>query len=364
MPPIRTAVIGFGLAGRVFHCSFIAAVPGLELSAIVQRTGDTAHAAWPNARIFRSVDELFVNPYIDLVVIGTPDSTHFDFAARSLVAGKHVVIDKPVANNSADIRRLIELSLEHQRLISPFQNRRWDGDFLTVSGLLRSRRLGRTVEITSRFDNFRPMQRPNSWREEEKTSSGLLFDLGSHLVDQALTLFGVPDRITGSVRRERDTTYIDDAFYLTLEYDFAPLAGGPLRYNCASTLVAARPAPRFVVHGTLGTYIKSGVDPQESVVDEGILPPDLASPTPWLIEPTHAWGSLTLAPDPTDPTHLTHEILPTELGDYRLFYANVRDSIANNQPLAVTASDALRTITLLELAVQSSHERRSLTVAL
>jgi predicted dehydrogenase len=363
--PIRTAVLGYGLAGKVFHCPFISAVPGLELTAIVQRRGDEAAQAYPNARILRSPEEAVADPTLDLIVVATPNETHFDLAAHALRAGKHVVVDKPITSSAASAQALAALAKDQHRLLVPFHNRRWDGDFLTVRQLLHDDTLGRVVEIVSRFDRFRPLQRPNTWKESASPSTGLLFDLGPHLVDQALALFGPPARLACSIRFDRDRTEIDDAFDLVLYYDLP--YGRALRYACHATVLAADPSPRFLVNGTHGTYRKYGVDPQEpTLLATPRRPPVLGSPEseaePWLPEPESAWGTLTLAPELTQTPELTRSPHPTLPGDYRLFYSNVRDAIRGDAPLAVTADDGFRTLHLLDLARQSHHERRTLPV--
>jgi scyllo-inositol 2-dehydrogenase (NADP+) len=364
--PVRTAVLGYGLAGRVFHCPFVNAVPGLELSAIVQRTGDTAAAAYPNARILRSVDDAFNDPSIDLIVVGTPNETHFDLAKRALQANKHVVIDKPFAATSAEARELITLATARGRVLAPFHNRRFDGDFLTVRKLIEEHKLGRITLVDSHFDRYRPIRRTSTWKEAAGHANGLLFDLGPHLVDQALALFGAPKTITASVRSDRDVTEIDDAFDLVLDFDIPATQGSParsLRYECHATMIAAAPAPRFRVHGTHGSFVKYGLDPQEPTLVAGAHVPPLGSPEPWLPEPESDWGTLTLAPDPNEPKQLDSHALQTETGDYRLFYASVRDAIRGDAPLAVPAEDAHRTVRLLEMAIQSSTEQRTLPVA-
>jgi scyllo-inositol 2-dehydrogenase (NADP+) len=360
-PPIRTAVLGYGLAGKVFHCPFISAVPGLELTAIVQRRGDEASAAYPPAKILRSVDEAFADPNIDLIVVATPNDTHFDLASRALQAGKHVVIDKPFAASSESALSLIDLAKRYGKVLAPFHNRRYDGDFLTVRKLIVETTLGRIVTIESHLDRFRPFPRPNTWKEDAGAANGMLFDLGPHLVDQALALLGPPLAITGTVRTDRDQSHIEDAFGIILDY------GGStdipyIRYECRATWLAAEPAPRFTVHGTHGSYTKRGVDPQEPALIAGAKVPTLGNPTPWLPEPQSSWGTLTTAPDLQNPTHLTRTPYPTETGDYRQFYANVRDAIRGTCPLAISAEDGYRTIRLLELARLSSHRRMTLDV--
>lgn len=372
--PIRCAVLGFGLAGKVFHCPFISAVPGLELTSIVQRKGDEAARAYPTARILRSADDAFRDPSIDLIVVATPSETHFDLAAQAMQAGKHVVVDKPLTSSSKSAQALGALAKSHSRILAPFHNRRWDGDFLTLRKILHEGSLGRVVEIVSRFDRYRPLQRPNTWKEVASPATGFLYDLGPHLVDQALAIFGPPARVTASVRYDRERTDIDDAFDIVLDYDLA--YGRELRYSCHATMLAADPSPRFLVNGTQGSYRKYGVDPQEpTLLNTGRRPPILGSPDAWLPEPgvpgqlagwgeepETAWGTLTLCPDLNDPANLTRSLYPTTPGDYRLFYANVRDTILGQAKLAVTAEDAFRTLRILDLARESHKQRRTLPV--
>lgn len=358
--PIRTAVLGYGFAGRIFHSPFVAAVPGLELSVIVQRHGDNAAADYPKTRIVRSVEEAFGDPAIDLIVVGTPNETHFELAKAALLAGKHVVIDKPFAATSAEARELIALATKLGKVLAPFHNRRFDGDFVTLRKVVAEGTLGRITQVISHYDRYRPIQRAGTWKEAGGAANGLLFDLGPHLVDQALALYGAPKYITASVRSERDVTKIEDAFDIVLDFESAN--GRGLRYECHSTMIAAEAAPRFRVHGTHGSFLKYGLDVQEAALLAGARPPQLGSPEPWLPEPEAAWGTLALAPNPAEPTKIERRKLPTEVGDYRHFYASVRDAILGVSPLAISAEDAYRTVRLLELALQSSEEKRTVAV--
>ncbi len=365
--PIRTAVIGYGLAGRVFHCPFVSAVLGLELTAIAVRSPErsaAAAAAYPQTRIVATPEEVYSDASIDLIVVATPNDSHVALTTAALSAGKHVVIDKPLAPASADARALITLAAQQNKILAPFHNRRYDCDFLTIKKLVAEGTLGRIVQVIANYDRFRPLQRPNSWKETGGYGNGLLFDLGPHLVDQALALFGAPVRLTASVRADRDKTEIDDAFDIVFEYETSTTHH--LRYECHATMLAADPAPRFRVHGTLGSYTKQGLDPQEAALLGGAKPPRLGSPseaqTPWLPEPESAWGTLTLATQRTEPVQLERSPYPSVTGDYRLFYANVRDAILSAAPLAIPAEDGYRTIRLLELAIQSSREQRALAV--
>lgn len=356
MAEVGVAVIGFGLAGRVFHAPFVSAVPGLKLEAIVQRRGDEAAKAYPKTRILRSVDEALTDSTVSLIVVATPNETHYDLAKKALLAGKHVVIDKPFAATSAEAKDLIGMAAERKLVLAPFHNRRWDGDFLTVRKLLASGELGRVVTFESHFDRFRPLPREATWKEAGNDANGMLFDLGPHLVDQALALFGAPQAITASVRRDRDKTAIEDAFDITLHYP-------KLQAICRATMLAAEPAPRFLIHGTHGSFRKYGLDPQEPALVGGATVPPEGDSREWLAEPESAWGTLTIAPDPADPGRLNRTTVKTELGDYRGYYANVRDAILGVSPLEVKSEDGYRVIRLLELARESSAEDRTIPVS-
>jgi scyllo-inositol 2-dehydrogenase (NADP+) len=348
---IGVGVIGYGLGGRVFHAPFVSAVPGLKLIAIMQRKGDEAANAYPSTKIVRSTEELLRDPSIELVVVSTPNETHFALAKQALEAGKHVVIDKPFASTSEEALELGRIAKLKGLHVIPFHNRRWDGDFLTVRKLLAEHAVGRLVTFESHFDRFRPIPRENTWKEAGNPANGMLFDLGPHLVDQCLALFGPPESILASVRSDRDQTAIEDAFDITLSYT---IDGRRLLAHCRTSYLACDNAPRFLLHGTVGSFKKHGLDPQEPALVHGAKVPVQGSPEVWLQEPESAWGKLTVAPVPADPAMLVERQVKTEPGDYRAFYANVRDAILGTAPLAVTPEDGYRVTKLLEMARESS----------
>lgn len=364
---IGVGVIGYGLGGRVFHAPFVSAVPGLRLAAILQRTGDDAAKAYPATKIARSVEEVLGDKGIDLVVVSTPNATHFDLARRALEAGKHVVIDKPFAATSEEALELGRTAKRRGLLAVPFHNRRWDGDFLTVKKLIAEGAVGRLATFESHFDRFRPIPRENTWKEAGNPANGMLFDLGPHLVDQALALFGAPETITASVRADRDETAIEDAFDITLSYSgqhngASGAKGKGMLAHCRTSYLACDNAPRFLLHGTKGSFRKHGLDPQEPALVSGATVPMQGSQQVWLQEEESAWGTLTVAPNPDDPANLVTRQVKTERCDYRGFYANVRDAVLGTAPLAVTPEDGFRVIRLLELARESSAEGRTLKV--
>ena len=352
---IAVGVVGFGLAARVFHCPFVSAVPGLRLHAIVQRTGDQAASTYPQALILRNFDDLLADPTIELVIVATPNETHFELARQALAAGKHVVIDKPFAATSQQAAELIELAASRDLLVAPFHNRRWDGDFLTLRKVLAGGALGRVATLESHFDRFRPIVREGTWKEAGNPANGLLFDLGPHLVDQAIALFGVPRTVWASVRLDRDHSAIEDAFDICLGYP-------GLTVWCRSSMLACDAAPRFLVHGTHGSFRKLGIDPQEPALVAGAHVPRLGEPGEWLREDAAWFGTLTIAPQPENPAELVRETVRTEPGDYRGFYANVRDAILGKAELEVAPEAGFAVVRLLELARESSATGKVLTL--
>jgi predicted dehydrogenase len=350
--PIRAGVIGFGLGGRVFHTSFISAVPGLKLAAIVQRKGDEAGQAYPGAKIYRSTEELLADDSIQLVSVTTSNHTHFELGRQSLLAGKHVVIDKPFTLTSAEAAELNSIARERSLVLSAFQNRRWDGDFRTLRDLISRGALGRLVLFESHYDRFRQEPRLHTWKESgQNPGGGMLYDLGTHIIDQALALFDLPEAITADIRIDRDHGVTDDAFDIRLGYGKPGRPGFTVLLR--STMTAAIAGPRFTLHGTHGSFVKFGIDPQEDAIKAGIA---IGSPG-WGEESESLWGTLRLADG-------SESRIPTEPGDYRGYYANVRDAILGDAPLAVTALDAWRTARIIELARQSAAEQRTLPVEL
>lgn len=327
--PIGVGLVGYGKAGRGFHEPLILSVDGLNLTRIVKSRADTA-----------GFDALLTDREVTAVVIATPNESHFDLARRSLLAGKHVVVDKPFTVTSDEARALIDIARDQQRILTVFHNRRWEGDFRTLRRLIDEKALGRVVLYEARFDRFRNAPRPGSWREESRPGSGILYDLGSHLIDQALVLFGVPQRVTADIRTERSFGESDDAFDLWMHYP-------QLKVSLTAGMLVREPTARFTIRGTEGTFVKSGLDPQEAALAAGESPRDEG----WGREPREQWGRLI-----TDRGQETIETLP---GSYQSFYENLRDAMAGREPLIVDPEQARTTIEVIEAAARSSRERRS-----
>ncbi|HEV2277634.1 MAG TPA: Gfo/Idh/MocA family oxidoreductase [Acidobacteriaceae bacterium] len=345
--PIRVGVVGFGLAGRYFHTAVIQGTSGLELACVVQRSGDDAAREHPRVKVARSVEEMLADISIQVVVIATPSYSHYELAAQCLREQRHVVVDKPFTLSSAEAAELTKMARGRKLLLSVYQNRRWDGDFQTVREVISSGELGQITSFESHFDRFRPVPRREGWRESGGPGGGILWDIGPHLIDQALTLFADPARITAAVRIERDDAVVDDAWDLFLDYE----EPRPFTVLLRSTLTACIPGPRYLVHGTRGSFVKWGLDPQEEQLKSGMSfdLPGIGE------EPESAWGELRLCGEGS-------RRIPTKRGDYRGFYENVRDALLGKAELAVTPEQAWRTIRLIELARESSRDGRRVQV--
>jgi len=335
---LNVGLVGFGFAGKTFHAPIIRVVAGLRLTTIVQRHGGAApDPRYPDAEVVRSVDEL-LSRAVDLVVIATPNTSHHPIAKQCLLAGRHVVIDKPFTTTVAEAEELVRLGNAKRRVLSAYQNRRYVGDFVTLRALLSESVLGRVATFESHFDRFRPELRPGAWREQALPGSGLWFDLGSHLLDQALVLFGKPQAISADIRIERPGAAADDVFDVSLHYPH-------MRALVRASMLAASPGPTFAVHGTNGSFIKYGLDPQEAALKSGGLPNEAG----WDAEPPDMYGRLT--------TPEGKRTIATTPSSYTHYYENVRDAILGKAPLEVTPEQALDVVRGLELAVASSQKR-------
>src|SRR6266851_2536320 len=346
MPMIEVGLIGFGLAGRAFHTPVIRAVPGLHLAAILQRSGAEAAELYPDVRIVRSMNELLAIPQIRLIVIATPNETHYPLARQCLEAGRDVVVDKPFTTSLEEAVSLVQIAKGAKRLLTVYQNRRYDGDFQAIRQLVAAGTLGRIVRFETAYDRYRPQLKPGAWRETQRPGSGILFDIAPHLIDHALVLFGPPEAVTADVRVERENAVADDAFDITLHY------AKSMRAVLRSSILAAAPRPRFVLLGTQGSFVKQTFDPQEMNLRRGHIPGDTA----WGAEPEENWGVLTI---PAGDSFEQRRI-PSASCDYRDYYSNVRDAILGRAALAVTPEYALDVMRMLELARVSSERRCTL----
>ena len=346
---LRVGLVGYGFAGQTFHAPVLGAVPGMQLAAVASSQPDKVRADWPGVAVEPDVHALLAaHPSVDLIVVATPNEAHFPVARAALAAGRHVVVDKPFTLNAGEARELVDLARAKQKLISVYQNRRFDSDFLTLRQMLDDGLVGRPVYFESHFDRYRPDVRVR-WREQKVPGAGLWVDLGSHLMDQAVQLFGRPDSVQLDTAALREGAVVEDYFHAVLKWDQGPHA--PLRAVLHATTLAADPSPRYILHGTRGSYVKYGVDPQEDALRTGARPGGEG----WGADPDD--GLLTLIGDTGQPQPST---VPTQPGDYTRYYAAVRDAIAGTGPNPVMPEEALMLMELLDLGRRSAEEGRAL----
>jgi len=334
----RVALIGFGFAGRVFHAPLISATPGLELAVVGSSQSDTVESIYPDAEVVPDPEAAVAVRGVDLVVIATPNDSHAPLAERALRAGKHVVVDKPFTITLAQARRLGALASESGRLLSVFQNRRFDSDFRGIRRELAAGRIGDVVELRSEFSRFRPEVR-DRWRERAGPGSGIWYDLGPHLIDQALLLFGPPETVYADLQVQRAGGSAVDWFHAVLGY-------GRTRVILESSMLAADPGPRFLVRGTKGSLLKRAGDPQEAQIRGGERPG-----SQW-------WGH---DPDPlilvtgenADPV----EIAPPP-GNWLAYYEAIRDAVAGGPAPPVTSAQATTVMAVIEAGLESAAEER------
>jgi predicted dehydrogenase len=340
---IRVGLIGFGLAGEVFHAPLIAATPGMRLASIVTSDGarqTRARAAYPGTTVLPDVERLWTSaPELDLIVIGTPNSSHVPLASAALERGLAVVIDKPMAPTSADGQHLVEEAKARGVLLTVFQNRRWDGDYLTVRRLLDVGALGDVVRFESRFERWRPEVSPGAWREraEREEAGGLLFDLGAHLIDQAVQAFGAPSHVYAEVKRRRSGAEVDDDTFVALRH-----GNGTISHLWMNVLAAIR-APRMRVLGLEGAFEKHGLDVQEEALGSGIRPGD----PEWGLEPPDAWGTLQVGGET--------RMVQTEPGAYEAFYEGLAEAMRSGGPPPVDPRDSVQGLRIIEAAFESAQ---------
>jgi predicted dehydrogenase len=317
----------------------------MELACILERHTSNAAKKYPGIRVARTLDEMLSDKTINLCVVATPNDSHFSYTKACLEAGRDVVVDKPFTPTMAEAEQLVRLAAERGRLLSVYQDRRWDGAFLTVKKLIASGALGRVVEYEARFDRFRLDAKANAWREKpDFPAAGVLWDLGPHLIDGALVLFGEPQTIYASAFWQRETSTVDDSFDVIMEYP-------QVRATLRARIIAYAPGPHLLLHGTGGSFVKYGMDPQEEILRGEKCPDGLDWGADWGLEPEARYGILSRVGGTT-------EKIKTERGDYRGFYANVRDAIEKGSPLEVPPAQALRTMRAILLAHKSSREGR------
>lgn len=342
-PPLNVALVGYGYAGRVFHAPLVAHTPGLRLHTVVSSDAARVHADFPQAEVVADPAAAFARRDIDLVVIAAPNAVHAPLAIAALQAGRHVLVDKPFATTLEQARQIAAAAAATGRIASVFQNRRWDADFLALRELLDAGALGEVVELHSHFDRFRP-QVPDRWRERAGPGAGLWFDLGPHLVDQVLQLFGPPLSVQADIAVQRKGAVVDDFFHVVLRY---PRLRAVLH---AGALVPAS-GLRLAIHGTRGSFIKHGLDPQEAALRDGIAPdgPDWGlDARPGLLTTIDGDGCA------------LERVFHGPPGDYRACYAAMRDAVLGLGPPPVAIEQALAVMRVLEAGCESATSGRAI----
>ena len=344
---IHVGLASFGMSGRVFHAPLLAGRNDFILSQIIERSTDNARSIYPDVRIGRSFDELLNNRDIELIIVNTPDDTHFEFARQALEHGKHVVVEKPFTQTVDQSKVLIDTARKNGKRISVFHNRRWDGDFLTVQQVVKEKKLGRLVEFISHFDRYRPLIQSLSWKEQTSSGTGLLYNLGSHMIDQAVVLFGMPEMVTAHLGNIRDNATINDWFEIRLHYPDVLV-----RLN--SSYLVRKEGPRFVLHGTEGSFVKSGIDPQEEQLKNGFTP----GVSGWGSQEQQWWGIL----HREENGKPVRTIIPTIPGNYSAYYDVLSKSLTDGSEPPVTGIDGIKNLIVIEAVKQSNAEKRTVTI--
>jgi scyllo-inositol 2-dehydrogenase (NADP+) len=342
---IKVGLLGFGISAKVFHAPFITTNNNFQLVSVLERNKQESKEKYPQVQVVKSIEELLQNEAIDLVVITTPNETHFPYAKAALEAGKHVVLEKPVTNTSAEAKQLLEIAARSGKVLSVYQNRRYVSDFLTIKEILDKKLLGEVHTFEGHYDRYRLEARPQAWREHVLPGSGVLFDLGPHLLDQVLYLFGIPNTITADIRMQRPHAKVDDYFDLRLDYGF-------LKVMLQAGMLVREPGPRYLIHGMKGSFVKSGEDPQEALLRAGVLPVG----DDWGKEKEDIYGLLHTETD----GKITRERYPSHKGDYAAYYKNLYETIANNKPVRERIEHGYNTIRLIELAFESHQKQNTI----
>lgn len=347
MQTIRTAILSFGLSGKVFHAPFIHQHPGYELVSIWERTKSASVEVYPYVKIVRSLEEILNDDNIDLVIVNTPTGTHFEYAKKVLEADKHVVVEKAFTSTVEEAIHLDQLAIEKNKLLSVFQNRRWDSDFQTVQKVIKDGLLGTVLEAEFHFDRFKDELSPKKHKETAGPGAGLLYDLGPHLIDQSICLFGMPEAVFADIRTLRAHSQVDDYIDLLLYYP-------SLRVRLKSGLLVKEPIPSFIVHGSAGSFIKSRADIQEAALLAGEKPDQ----PNWGEEPVAEMGLL------NTKIHGTEERrqIPTLVGNYGCYYDLLYGALTGRNDNPVSAKDGIRVMQILEAAVKSNREKKVISV--
>jgi predicted dehydrogenase len=345
---IKTGVCSYGMSGTIFHVPFIHVHPGFEFTAVVERSKNLARQKYPNVKVYTSVEDMVKDPSLDLIVVNTPNYTHYDYTKAALEAGKNVIVEKPFTVTAAEGQALQELAQSKGLFLSVFHNRRYDSDYKIVTEVVQSGVLGDILEAEIHYDRFREELSYKKHKEVANPGTGALYDLGAHIIDQALLLFGMPKSLWADIRVIRRESVVDDYFELVFYYD-------NLRVRLHTSYLVRQALPSYQFHGRVGSFIKTKADVQEAQLQRGLLPD---SPG-WGEEGEHEWGLLHTEKD----GKIVKEYLPSPSGNYLDYYQGVYDALVNGAPNPVPAADGVRIIKIIEAAFKSSNERKAVDLA-
>ena len=343
MQPINTALCSFGISGRVFHAPFIVANPHFNLYAVWERTKNNVEEKYPQVKIFRTLKEILEDDKIELVIVNTPNYTHYEYTKKALLADKHVIVEKPFTVTIDEGKELIELAEKQNKKLSVYQNRRYDSDYKTIKKILEEKLLGNLVEAEFHFDRYSENLSPKIHKEVPGPGTGSLYDLGSHLIDQALQLFGIPEALFADIRIVRPASQVDDYFNLLLYYP-------QLRVNIKSSYLVKEALPGYILHGTKGSFLKSKTNIQEEMLQKGEVP----TKADWGTEPESEWGFL----NTENNGRMIKEYIKSERGNYGDYYNGMYNAIRNNKQVPVSAKDGLNVIKVIEAAFKSVKLKR------
>ena len=340
---LRVALAAYGMSGRLFHAPFIQANPDFELTTILERSRTDSKEQFPTARIVRDYDDILQDASIDIVVVNTPNPMHYTMTEAALLAGKHVIVEKPFTPTVAEGEALVMLAQQQGLMLSVYHNRRFASGYRTARQLLAESGVGELRSFTMTLERYRPQLGPKKWKEEHNPAAGLFYDMGIHLLDESLLLFGLPQSLTADLRIQRQASQVNDYFDVRLDYP-------GFHVNLKGSLLAREPAPAYVIHGEKGTYIKQQQDVQEPRLLAGVTP----SAPGWAEESESEWGLL--------HNDEGRQKYPTVTGDYQDFYRNVHAHLCVNEQLLTPPQQALLALRMLELALLSSQQQRTLPV--
>lgn len=347
MTIINTALCSFGMSGWVFHAPFIGVSPGFTLYAVWERSKNLAEQKYLGVKTYRTLEEMLADEAVELVIVNTPNYTHYEYTKKALEAGKHVIVEKPFTVSVAEADELIQLAKEQNKLLSVYHNRRYDSDFKIVKKIIQEGWIGDVVEAEFHFDRYKEELSPKVHKETPGPGTGALYDLGSHLIDQALQLFGMPQALFADIQTIRPVSQVDDYFEVLLYYP-------TLRVRLKSSYLVREPLPAYIVHGSKGSFIKHKTDVQEASLQEGGIP----GGTEWGKEPEGQNGFLHTEKE----GKIIKEYIPSLQGDYTDYYKAIYEAIINNGPIPVSAEQGKDVIYIIEKAFQSNHEKKVLVL--